>query len=376
MQTFDTPAGVVTVSADHPGGNGSVEAVSDGTIHLRPETRDFSRAWFYWNVAVESPVAQRLRIALDGDHVSPRGPAVRCESGPWQWLGAAAREDDSTFAYEFDRNERVQFALAPAYQVADFAAARERIDGLDVASLTTSECGRDVPLVRAGDDDADARAVVTCRHHACESTASYVLEGFLAAVADGALPDGVAVDAVPFVDVDGVERGDQGKHRAPHDHNRDYVEANALTDEVGPIYRSTAAVMDHVETLAARDELVAGLDLHCPFKWGGDNDRPFLVESPEHIDGATDRLVDALADATADARLSYDPTPGTGVLTFDGQGGLIHAFSRFADRAGADLATTLEIPYVGTEDDPVTPASSRQFGVDLAHALDSTLVEY
>ncbi|MBQ6011409.1 MAG: hypothetical protein IJL17_22960, partial [Kiritimatiellae bacterium] len=25
---------------------------------------------------------------------------------------------------------------------------------------------------------------------------------------------------VPFMDKDGVENGDQGKHRAPHDHNR------------------------------------------------------------------------------------------------------------------------------------------------------------
>ena len=31
---------------------------------------------------------------------------------------------------------------------------------------------------------------------------------------------------VPFVDKDGVEEGDQGKNRAPRDHNRDYAGAS------------------------------------------------------------------------------------------------------------------------------------------------------
>ena len=38
------------------------------------------------------------------------------------------------------------------------------------------------------------------------------------------------VYVIPFVDIDGVENGDQGK-QAPHDHNRDYINS--------PIYPET-----------------------------------------------------------------------------------------------------------------------------------------
>ena len=33
----------------------------------------------------------------------------------------------------------------------------------------------------------------------------------------------VEVLAIPFMDKDGVEEGDQGKNRKPRDHNRDYI---------------------------------------------------------------------------------------------------------------------------------------------------------
>jgi hypothetical protein len=35
--------------------------------------------------------------------------------------------------------------------------------------------------------------------------------------------ENVEVVIVPFMDKDGVEEGDQGKNRKPHDHNRDYI---------------------------------------------------------------------------------------------------------------------------------------------------------
>ena len=69
--------------------------------------------------------------------------------------------------------------------------------------------------------------VLTARHHACESMASHVLEGILSGVlADDDCGrrwrEGWQVVAAPFMDKDGVEDGDQGKNRRPHDHNRDY----------------------------------------------------------------------------------------------------------------------------------------------------------
>lgn len=62
---------------------------------------------------------------------------------------------------------------------------------------------------------------MTARHHACESTGNYVLEGVLEELIKS-LPNNLSVMCVPFVDYDGVVNGDQGKNRFQHDHNRDY----------------------------------------------------------------------------------------------------------------------------------------------------------
>ncbi len=58
--------------------------------------------------------------------------------------------------------------------------------------------------------------------------ASWSLEGLmdevLADTTDGRwLREHVEFLVVPFMDKDGVEDGDQGKNRRPHDHNRDYL---------------------------------------------------------------------------------------------------------------------------------------------------------
>lgn len=131
----------------------------------------------------------------------------------------------------------------------------------------------------------------------------------------------------------------------------------------------TRAVMTYVGDLDG--DLALGLDLHCPFKWGGDNDRPFFVADPESTPDALDRLTGALARASADrpVALTCDDGAGIGVQAFDGTAGASPTFRSFVDRAGADIAATLEVPYVGTDDDPVTPASTRAFGRGLAGAV-------
>ena len=95
----------------------------------------------------------------------------------------------------------------------------------------SSAGGGSVPYVTLG--AGERRILLTARHHACESTGDYVMEGFLREFAVDPLA-GFSVIAVPFVDYDGVIHGDQGKNRAPHDHNRDYTDA--------PIYPEVRAI--------------------------------------------------------------------------------------------------------------------------------------
>jgi hypothetical protein len=54
------------------------------------------------------------------------------------------------------------------------------------------------------------------------------------------------------VDKDGVEAGDQGKNRMPHDHNRDYGD--------NPIYPEIQAISD----IAHKYKIHFAIDFHCP----------------------------------------------------------------------------------------------------------------
>ncbi len=63
--------------------------------------------------------------------------------------------------------------------------------------------------------DPTYRVLITCRHHACESTASYVVEGMMAALlaeteAGEWFRENTEVLVIPSMDKDGVEDGDQG----------------------------------------------------------------------------------------------------------------------------------------------------------------------
>ncbi|WP_254522016.1 M14 family zinc carboxypeptidase [Natrinema caseinilyticum] len=391
VDELETSAGRVTLRTTHPGGNGRVVGVDGDTIRLESEPRDSSRRWFYWNVDVESDVTQTLRLEFPNDEaVGPRGPAVRMAmpcGGPigngawdeWRWLGADHRIDATGFRYAFDAGEGAQFALSFPYQRADFDAFAFEFESdprLTVETLTTTAGGRTVPVVRLGPSDADCHIALAARHHACESTASYVLEGTLRELLEsedaGALLETHRVHAYPFGDLDGVERGDQGKHRSPHDHNRDYVDGNAITD-LSPLYPTTAAI---AADLRSRDPLAVALDFHCPYKWGGDiNDRPFFVTDPSAASAELRGLATRLEDVTQtrsradEPTLTFDSSPGIGLASFDGQSGLLYTFERYCSQLGAEPAASLEVPYVGTATDPVTPTTARQFGRDLAVAL-------
>ncbi|WP_049928811.1 M14 family zinc carboxypeptidase [Halopiger goleimassiliensis] len=392
VREVETTDGRLTIRSTHPGGNGRVlEVDGDGSgptvVSLEPETRDSTRRWFYWDVDVECEFAGDLEFRFPNDEVvGPRGPAVRsampCGSPTaagaweaWRWLGADARLDARGFRYAVEAGERVQFALSFPYQRADFDALVLEVESdprVRLETLTTTPSGRDVPVLRLGPsgegtaDEPTGNVAIAARHHACESIGSYVLEGVVCGLLESdSLLETHRIHVYPFGDLDGVERGDPGKHRAPHDHNRDYVGRNAVAD-LEPLYPTTGAVADDLRSLGGLD---LALDLHCPYKWGGDvNDRPFLVREPSDASDRLQRLATALETETERDRLTFDASPGTGLAAFDGQSGLLHTFSRFCDLEGADPAVSLEVPYVGTDADPVTPASARRFGRCLARA--------
>ncbi|MFW6169559.1 MAG: M14 family zinc carboxypeptidase [Planctomycetota bacterium] len=368
----------LTIDADYPGGNIIVDKVTGDTVHLRQDLRDTRGWWFYWNFRVLGAAGRELTFAFSGrSPIGVRGPAISRDKGKsWQWLGRESVEGN-VFTYCFPESEgEVRFAFAMPYhrrhldRFLKAHAGASETGRLSINTLCQSAQGRDVPLLslKARSGTPRRRVLVTARHHACETMANYVLEGFIHRwlSEDGPVnpPDDVEVMIVPLVDYDGVEDGDQGKNRKPRDHNRDY--------DQGGIYPETRAIRTLVESWPAR-ELKVAIDLHCPWIRGKHNEVIYMVGTANERIAAEQARFGKVLQAACQGDLTYqvsDNLPfGTAWNTADNykQG---MSFSRWAsERPGIRLATTFEIPYANAGGQPVTPASAHAFGQDLAAAL-------
>ena len=195
------------------------------------------------------------------------GPAVSYDNENWHWLGKSGDQNDTFFEYTFASNEdKVYFCHHMSYQVKRFLDF-SKLEGLDIETLCVSEKGSDVPMVRIG--SGGPVILLTSRHHCCESTGTYLMEGILREFAHHP-PEGFQILAIPFVDYDGVLAGDQGKERLPHDHNRDYIDQ--------PIYSSIRAIKD----LSKREKIMVALDLHAPWHRTHEHDHCYILRSPDN----------------------------------------------------------------------------------------------
>ncbi len=373
----DVSGGAVSVDAEYPGGNIVVDRIEGDRVFLKPDLRDTEGWWFYWNFRVTGAAGRTLTFCFaERDPIGVRGPAVSVDSGAsWSWMGAE-KARPGQFTYTFPRDAvDVRFAFTIPYQETDlrrFLAHHKKSTGMAVESLCKSPKGRDVELIRAGRRDGDPRfrVLVTARHHACEAMASYVLEGVLKAVlADD--DDGywfrrnVEVMAVPFMDKDGVEDGDQGKNRRPRDHNRDYI---------GPsIYPETAAL----RTLArnwSNDKLKVALDLHCPYLRGEHNEDIYIVGSSDEAmweqQQAFARLLEAANKTGTLPYRSANNLPHGKAWNTSGNYDKGRSFARWAEGIeGLRLSASFEVPYANAGGRAVTPDTARAFGRSIAKAL-------
>jgi hypothetical protein len=241
--------------------------------------------------------------------------------------------------------------------------------------LTTSEHGRPVDLWRIGkiDGPADFRVLLTCRHHCCEMMASYELEGLVECVLDdptiGAwLRSHVAFQIVPMVDVDGVEEGDQGKMRSPHDHNQDYAE-----------HVQRYAAVRAIRTLALDDStgpISFAMDMHCPAISGPEHESIYFVGTPNAANWEAMGVVSEKLEAACRGPLSYyvssNMPHGVGWNVVDDPD--LRTFAGFMDTVpGAGPHATLELPYANASGGEVTAESARLFGRDLARMIHDYL---
>lgn len=379
------------VDADFPGGNAIIKILEDGEIEIRPDLRDTIGNWFYWCFRVRGCGGKRLRVRIGDDSTVPigvRGPAVRTDSDPvWRWLGASQVVDGRFEFFVPPSCDEVYFSFGMGYTNQDLERFLTRFkghSGLTRHELTRSEEGRRVEMLKFGRTEGapTARVLLTCRHHSCEMMASYVLEGLIEYVLDpndlasNWLSEHVEFVAVPFVDTDGVEAGDQGKNRAPHDHGRDYGPGEG-------IYASVRAIRDLVrDALDIPFNLV--LDLHCPNISGPTNERIYFVGSPDPDNWLSVQLLAKELERRRVGPLPYsranDLPFGTAwnvaqnFVSRDGRSAPQQSIGWFLDDALPEgTHAILEFPYANVEGQEVNAMTARDFGSDLARAIQAFL---
>ena len=370
----------VQIDGDFPGGNIVVEESRGDTIRLHQDLRDTEQDWFYWCFRVRGAAGKTLQFEFTRSRaLSDRGPAISLDAGAtWRWLGADSRHEN-TFAYSFPKDvPEVRLSYGMPYQESNWRRFVDLLAGnpyLSLHSLCTTPKQRPVEYALLGCPDAEPlhRVAITCRHHCCEMMASYALEGLIQWVAvdpDPAarwLREKVQFFIVPFIDLDGVEDGDQGKNRRPHDHGRDY--------EGTSIYAATAALRNRLPEWGA-GRLNVALDLHCPWIAGPNNEAIYLVGAAA---GRIEQEQRRFSQYVESARQGPLPFRQQDFLPF---GSAWNIASNYAGKSLAAwlaewpeirLATAIEIPYATAHAVEVNPSSARLFGADLGRGFATYL---
>lgn len=336
-----------------PGGNIHIEKIEQNTIYLERELRDTEDDWFYWAFCVEGAANRTVTFRFSSpNRVGRFGPAVSTDLFHWHWLDAPTIGE--AFTYTFGENENcTYFTHDMLYQPSRFTTFCAQ-HGLVEQYFCTSVSGQELPCVRFG--SGDKWILLTARHHACEATGSYVLEGVVETLLP-ILPKEFSVLIVPFIDLDGVVHGDQGKNRLPHDHNRDYTDA--------PIY----AVIDTLMKFGQNHELVYTFDFHSPWHMWEQNDHVFLSRSTEAMEKETDRFAAFLREETAGQTLHYDRVHDVGPNEQWNDETSPNSKNYFAKQSTVRLTATLETPYFGLPEAKVSQPALVELGHSFARAI-------
>lgn len=369
-------AAEVTIDADYPGGNIIVERIEGDTVTLQQDLRDTERWWFYWNFRVSAEPGRTLTFRFTNKNAfGTQGPAVSEDDGlTWSWLGTKSVKADS-FSYTFPPDaKRVRFAFALPYQEADlkrFLTQHKANEHLVVHELCKTRKDRSVERIHIGklEGQPKHRVLIVGRHHACESTASYVveglMEGLLADTEDGKwFRENVEVMVVPFMDKDGVEDGDQGKLRKPRDHNRDYVGES--------LYPSVKTLRTFVPEWSA-GRLSIALDFHSPsirdqkIFQAGSSDQNIWAEQ-QRFGGILQSVTD-----NSDKSLAYNPSHDIPFGTSWNKASNYKQGKTFGQWAGElegiRLSSTFEIPYANAGTETITPDNARALGAHFVQAM-------
>lgn len=370
---------MLEIDADFPGGNIVLDKIDGDVVYLAPDLRNTEGTWFYWYFRLRGAEGRRIQFHFNQFPViGARGPAVSWDQGAsWQWLGLdKPAAETHGFAVEIPIGAtEVRFSNTFPYTQKNWdeftqATSWFNEENVFIRELCLSRNGRRVEWLEIRPlQEVRNLVVVTCRHHACESMASYALEGLIHEVLQlSELRRHTEFVLIPFMDKDGVEQGDQGKNRTPVDYNRDYNEQGY-----------------HPETLALRELLMlrtcgrrtVALDLHCPGIWGEWNEKVYFVGDEDPVmwneQVALFSHIENHAKGAIPVRVSNGLPFGQSWNTQENyrQGATFRKFvSGLPDIV---CASTLEIPYANASGVEVNKDTARALGSDIARGLASYL---
>lgn len=351
------------IDSGFPGGNIHLDRIEGNTVYLRPDLRDTRGHWFYWHFRIRGAAGRTLRFVFPGEEglcIGARGPALSLNGGEqWQWLEESEIPETEAFSYNFGPDQDdVRFAFCLPYTLQNWQTfAKTLPPHLLQENLTLTSSGRPVPMVTSVGQNGLPLVILTARHHCCETSPNFVLEGLLQ---HWQPEQSFGLMVVPFVDLDGVEAGDQGKNRKPHDHNRDYQEF---------LYPETRAIRQCLENHSVPFVV---LDLHCPYVREGDSETVYLVGSACDAMAAKQarfgEILETVAEGLPYHRANDVPFGSKWNVAANYRQG--KSFAAWAEeQPGCRLSSTIEIPYANAEGVAVTPESCRRFGAALASAV-------
>jgi hypothetical protein len=361
-------ASAMEVDARIPAGNVVVEGMGAGEVRIRQDLRDTEGDWFWWCFQVRGAGAGVVRFRFTGsDVIGTRGPAISTDGGlNWRWLGRSV-VDGKSFVHRFDpQAPATRFAFAMPYTEIDLQRFLNGRKDVRVEALCQTKKGRTAERLHFGSASPGAmKVLLAARHHCCECMASYAMEGLLeAALDDRWLRENVAFAAIPFVDKDGVEDGDQGKNRRPRDHNRDY--------DGESVHRTVRAIRAWAPGWGAA-KLAFALNMHCPWIRGEHNEEIYFPGGKDPRNWAEVSKFAKLLEKVNRGPLPYSTAHnlpfGTAWNTAANykQG---MSFVRWAEAiSGIRAAGAVEIPYANCGTTDVTAQSARALGYSLAAAL-------
>ena len=351
------------ITKDFPCGNIQVLSIDGNDIYVEREVRD-GTGYFYWAFHVTGAAGKTLRFIFPGHtRVGCFGAAVSHDFKQWKWSNTKDKVGNGDcFTYTFADDEN------STYFAHDMVYSEERL--LDIAKendvklekFTTSNKGRNVPYFTIG--DGEKCVVLTSRHHACESTGTYVLQGFAEKCLEKR-PDGIKFVFVPFVDYDGVVDGDPGKNRLPYDHNRDYGAES--------IYKETARLRE----LADGGNVLMNFDFHSPHHDSGINDYPYFMKFDEGENKIYNTISALLKEATEKDKSSMTYTGEQDQDYGSEWNGKTTPNNKnyFLKRTILGASLTMETPYFGLCDNMFTQQKAINMGRHLYDAVYEVLKE-